>query len=236
MPSPVIDLSHHNPTPDWAKLKGGGVAGVIHKATESYNYTDPMLFKRAKAAMDAGLLWSTYHFLRPGSMEDQIAFYLKTIDPVPGERVCLDFEDDDMTLDELRQAVQLLQADPRDLQVTIYSGNTIKDKLGDAHDPILATTSLWIAQYTSGSAPSWPTATWPTWSLWQWTDRETIPGISSPVDGNRWNGDSASLLVWFGPAGAEPAPTPEPATQTLVYKLTVTAPAGDVSIEVEQQS
>src|SRR5262245_34602417 len=86
MTSPVIDISHHNPTPDWAKLKSGGVVGVIHKATEGSSYVDDMLFTRARAAMDADLCWSTYHFLRPGDMEDQMEHYLGTIDPRQGER------------------------------------------------------------------------------------------------------------------------------------------------------
>jgi GH25 family lysozyme M1 (1,4-beta-N-acetylmuramidase) len=35
MPNPVVvDISHWNPTPDWAKLKADGTVGVIHKATE----------------------------------------------------------------------------------------------------------------------------------------------------------------------------------------------------------
>ena len=69
---PVIDLSHHNPTPDWAKLKAAGCIGVIHKATEGTSYKDPTLYDRAKDAMAAGLKWSTYHFLRPGSMSAQM--------------------------------------------------------------------------------------------------------------------------------------------------------------------
>jgi hypothetical protein len=69
-------------------------------------------------------------------------------------------------------------------------------------------TSLWIAQYTSADQPSWPAGTWPTWSLWQWTDSESIEGISAPVDGDRWNGDDEGLLAWFGPAEEQPAPEP----------------------------
>lgn len=211
MVSPVIDLSHHNPTPDWARIRQAGVIGVIHKATEGTSYVDNTLFSRAKAAMDAGLLWSTYHFLRPGNMTKQMDFYLKTINPVKGERICLDHEDSGVTLNDLCNAVSYLKTVRPDLQITIYSGHLIKEQVGSSNVKTLAdNTSLWIAQYTSAAAPSWPKTTWPQWSLWQWTDSETIPGISAKVDGDRWNGTEEALRAWFGPAGIEPQPEPEP--------------------------
>lgn len=208
MSSPVIDLSHWNPTPDWAQIRNAGVVGVIHKATESTGYTDPMLFARAKAAMDAGLKWSTYHFLRPGSMSGQMRFYLGVVKPKPGERVCLDHEDAGVSIGQLEEAVQILQADPRDLQVCVYSGHLIRNQLADGHSAILATTSLWIAHYTGAPEPAWPDGTWPMWSLWQWTDKEVIDGIDTPVDGDRWSGTREALLEWFGPAESQPVPEP----------------------------
>src|SRR5262245_43775661 len=211
MPSPVIDLSHWNPTPDWATLKQAGIIGVIHKATEGTSYVDPCLFDRARDALDAGLCWSTYHFLTDADPEEQMQHYLTTIDPREGERVCIDHEDDDTTLEQLQDAVTYILDNRPDLQITIYSGHTIKNQLPDTvHDDILAGTSLWIAHYTSNASPTWPTGTWKTWSLWQWTDSEDVPGCDEPVDGDRWNGNPANLPLWFGPAGEQPVPEPEP--------------------------
>src|SRR5262245_6134005 len=102
MASPVLDMSHYQPDPiDWARLKANGVIGIIHKATEGTGYVDNKLFSRAGAAMAAGLCWSTYHFLRPGSMKSQMDFYLSKVDPVQGERVCLDYEDSGVSLSNL---------------------------------------------------------------------------------------------------------------------------------------
>lgn len=199
MTSPVIDLSHHNPTPDWAKIKAAGVLGVIHKATEGTGYADPDRKPRLAAAYRAGLLIATYHFMRPGALSAQMDFYLKTIDAAQGERVVLDHEDAGVSLSDLKAAIAYLWAKRPDLQITIYSGNLIKEQLGGSHDELLARTSLWVAQYNN-SGPSWPTATWPSWSLWQWTDHETVAGIAAPVDGNKWNGTADSLKRWFGPA------------------------------------
>jgi lysozyme len=217
MPNPiVIDISHHQHDPiDWAAVKASGVVGVIHKATEGTSYVDDKLFSRARAAMDAGLKWSTYHFLRDSDPEDQMFHYLSTIDPVEGERVCIDHEPDangnEPSLETLKDAIQYILDNRPDLQITVYSGHLIKDQLPDTvHDELLAGTSLWIAHYTANDSPKWPTGTWKTWSLWQYTDSESVAGIS-PVDGDRWNGTEEALRAWFGPAGTEPQPEPEPA-------------------------
>jgi len=199
MTSPVIDLSHHNPTPDWQAIKAAGVVGVIHKATEGASYADPDRKARLAAAYKAGLKIATYHFMRPGGISVQMDNYLKTIDAANGERVVLDHEDAGVTLVDLKVAIAYLLNKRPDLQITIYSGNLIKTQLGAKHDDLLAnSTSLWLAQY--GPTPVWPTATWPAWSLWQWTDKEKVPGISAPVDGNKWNGTVDALKRWFGPA------------------------------------
>ena len=235
----VVDLSHWNPTPNWTTLRQTGVVGIIHKATEGYNYVDPTLFDRARAALDAGLLWSTYHFMRPGSnMATQMDWYLDTIDPVQGERVCLDHEDAEVSLRDLEAAVSTILDKRPDLQITIYSGHVIKEQLGPSgiqSSPILAdNTSLWIAHYTTDVAPTWPENVWPEWSLWQYTDKAKVPGISQPVDGDHWNGDEEALRLWFGPAlpDVAPIPPPRPAIETVDIAIRST-PGVSVSVTLD---
>jgi lysozyme len=207
----VLDLSHHNPTPDWARLVNTGIVGIIHKATEGGSYVDDQLFKRARPAMDAGLLWATYHFLRPGNTYAQMDHYLATVDPKQGERMVIDHEDAGVSLQQLEEAVDNLLSLRPDINVSIYSGHLIKEQLtGKKSDYLAAHTSLWIAQYTTAAAPSWPTATWPQWSLWQFTDKASVNGCTKPVDGNRWNGDEKSLRQWFVPSGESPVEKPDP--------------------------
>ena len=236
MVSPVIDISHWQPEPDFAKVKAGGVVGVIMKATENTSYIDNTYYDRREEAKAAGLLISSYHFLRPGNMSGQMAHYLDTVGPVKGERVVIDHEDASVSLADLKKAVQYLLDQPLDLQVTIYSGHLIKEQVGSAYDAFLAeNTALWIAQYTAAASPSWPVNTWKAWSLWQWTDHETIPGISAPVDGNRWNGSIENLKKWWGPAGAEPTPEPEPVPPVVEPARIDMTLAGDVNLYVNGQ-
>lgn len=199
MASPVIDLSHHNPEPDWPAMKAAGVVGVIHKATEGTTYRDPDRQRRLAAAYRAGIKIATYHFMRPGNIAAQMDHYINTIDAAKGERVVLDHEDAGVPIRDLELAITSLWNKRPDLQITIYSGHLIKEQLGNNKNSLLSKTSLWIAQYNN-VGPSWPKAVWSTWSLWQWTDKEVVPGISRPVDGNKWNGTTEALKRWFGPA------------------------------------
>jgi GH25 family lysozyme M1 (1,4-beta-N-acetylmuramidase) len=234
MSDPIfVDLSHWNPMPDWAKLLAGGVTGVILKATEGTTYIDPTWRERALDAMLAGLAVGTYHFLKAGNPAGQMDFYIAETNKVMplGSRVCIDHEET-ATLAELEQAVLRIRDQRPDLQVTVYSGHLIKEQLGSVRSAVLAdNTSLWIAQYTTAAAPSWPKSTWPAWSLWQYTDKAKVTGISQPVDGNRFNGSDENALKWLRPV-AEPGPDPVPEPESRV-SVSISVPYGtEVSVSV----
>ena len=222
----IIDISHHQADPiDWTKLKANGTVGVILKATEGTSYTDPTYVSRKKAALAAGLAVSSYHFFKKGNPTGQMSHFLGVVKPVVGERMVIDHETD-ASLDELKEAVKWLMTSAPGVEITIYSGHTLKDQLGSKTDTLLAeNTSLWVAQYTSAAEPSWPKGTWPTWSLWQYTDRAQASGIGVPVDGNRFNGSTANAVKWMGPTAPDPAPapkpepTPEPETSPVIVSV-----------------
>lgn len=232
-PTIIVDLSHHNPEPDWKALKAGGIVGVIMKATEGTSYVDPTFADRRMRAEAAGLIVSSYHFFHGN--RDEMEHYLETVVPRAGERLCIDHEAE-ASLAELEDAVKFLRDTVPDCQITIYSGHLIKDQLGSKTSPVLAeNTSLWIAHYTSAASPTWPKQVWPTWSLWQFTDKATVKGISAPVDGNRFNGSTANAVKWLGPAAQvptpEPAPEPKPEKQMVTVSLEV-PPGIEVSVVV----
>jgi GH25 family lysozyme M1 (1,4-beta-N-acetylmuramidase) len=232
MTSPsVIDISNYQSDIDLAAAKDGGLLAAIFKCTEGSTLADQSFAKFRDAANKIGLPWCSYHYLHHGSIMDQISFYLRTLKPRRGERVCIDYEDNSCTLDDLREAVRLLvgQSFLADLalQITVYSGHLLKEQLGDETDPLLANfTSLWVAQYTTASAPVWPPA-YKTWSLWQHTDAAQVTGYGAPVDGDVFNGPDENLIAWIGPASDAPHPMPAPPVQepTVQIALTATAPA-----------
>lgn len=227
----VIDLSHWNPEPDWEALYANGTVGVVHKITEGTSYVDDTCYPRAAAAMDAGLLWSTYHFLRPGDMRAQMRHYLDHVNPVAGERLCLDHEDASVSLSDLRTAVQTIYELRPDVHVTIYSGHVIKEQLDSVRDEYLsANTDLWIAHYTGAEQPTWPSGTWPRWTMWQYTDQADAEGCDAPVDGDRFNGTLEELQQWFG-VREQPVPVPpEPPVEDQV--MTITASSGVLILNI----
>jgi len=110
--------------------------------------------------------------------------------------VVIDYEEDGCSLTTLKDAVQALLDYGHDLQITVYSGHLLKEKLGDSHDQFLAEhTDLWLAQYTSDeSRISWPEGTYPIWSLWQYSETGTIPASDDGyVDLDKFNGNDRQL-------------------------------------------
>lgn len=58
-----IDISNHNSSIDFNKVKADGVDTIIMKATEGGSYLDPMLEENYKQALGKGFSIGFYHFL-----------------------------------------------------------------------------------------------------------------------------------------------------------------------------
>src|SRR5262249_49125974 len=94
---------------------------------------------------------------------------------------------------------------------------------------------LWLCQY--GSTPSWPTATWPKYWLWQFTDGvygpepHGIDGIG-PCDINSYAGKSDQLVAeWASGKAITPRPPAPPSLEVVTIR--VAAPTG-VDIKIRQ--
>lgn len=196
----IIDLSHNNPSVDFARAQADGIVGVIHKATQGTGFADPAYATRRRAAQDAGLLWGAYHFATGGDPVTQAQFFLRVASPAPGDLVVLDFEtnpanaSNTMSLDQARAFIDAVQ-NVRGVTLGLYGGSYLRQQLGDSADPILQACWLWWAQY--GTAPNIP-PNWPTWTLWQYTDGHhgnppfSVDGIG-PCDRDQYQGTVDNL-------------------------------------------
>lgn len=227
----IVDLSHWNTVADFAASKRAGLIGVIHKATEGTSYADTTYWEREKAARAVGLGWGAYHFLKHGNIATQMDWFVRNIRPVDGMRVAIDYEDPACVLDDLLNAVTWMNEKAPGLELCVYGGSLLKEHLGNNKNTLLGKTSLWLAQYTSGT-PSWPKATWPYYTLWQYSDGQaggtprSIGGIADPHDCNQFNGSKDNCAKWMGmtdsgyyPAPPEPEPQPEPLPETVTLRL-----------------
>jgi lysozyme len=198
MIEPVIDISHwQDPEPDLAPLHQAGIIGVIHKATESTGYVDEHYARRKDVARRDGFVWGAYHFLRPGKMQTQAQYFVRTAGDI--DLYAADHEDAGVSLDDLKEFLREVSRLTGKDQLVIYSGHVLKEQLsGRGRDEELAGHRLWLAHYTTGT-PTWPTATWPRWWLWQHTDKGTIPGVDQKVDRNKYQGTADQLVAdWTG--------------------------------------
>src|SRR5262249_46213493 len=56
---------------------------------------------------------------------------------------------------------------------------------------------LWIAAY-GPTCPNLPDGAWSNWGFFQYTDAESVPGITGNVDGDKFNGTLADLQALAG--------------------------------------
>lgn len=200
----VIDVSHYNVIENLDGAKKLGIWGVIHKASEGMTVLDKKLEARRFLTKEAGLLWGTYHFIRKGDVKKQVEWYLKNAKPADDDLMCLDWEDNRVSvIDAVQFLSYLTQKTGR--QAVLYSGNTAKEKI-KTKDDFLGSHRLWLAQY--GTKPS-VQKSWDNFWLWQFTgdglgplphtiEGMTIPG-NSGMDINHYAGTKAQLIKeWAG--------------------------------------
>jgi len=226
-----IDISHHQGYPDFDEVFAAGVLGIIHKVSEGTSFIDSARAENCANAKAADIAVATYHWLSPGSNPtEQMEFYLSLLDPVKGERVVIDYEQDGCTVAMLHDAVAVLLDYRHDLQITVYSGHLLKEQLGSGCDDFLREhTDLWLAEYQSDSTIddiSWPEGTYRDWTLHQYSETGEVTGINDAyVDLDRFNGEAAQFLKWINPAGANPPLSPDqPEPDASMVNVSITAP------------
>lgn len=229
----VVDLSHYDPANNYAAVRRAGVVGVIYKCTQGTSYQDGTYLGQRNAALKVGLKWGAYHFADASDPLAQAANFLNTSKLDGDSLFCLDLEENgDSTISE-GQAESLVNALEAGLgrpnECVIYSGNLIKEWLGNEQSSFWGARRLWLAQY--GSTPE-VQPSWEKFWLWQYTDGtegpepHTIDGCDPMgIDISSYQGSAEQLAAEW--ASASPAP---PAPEQVI--VTIIAPPG-VKVEVK---
>ena len=197
----VLDLSHHNTIQSFADMKAAGIVGIIHKCTEGTSYVDAKYASRKAMALKAGFLWGAYHFATNADVNDQVEHFLDTADADENTLLALDFEPNPsggtMDLDQAREWLKLV-ASKTGQRPILYSGNLIKETLGNDDDEFFGSHRLWLAQY--GKIARVPSA-WNNWWLWQYAadgvgpEPHEVDGIDGTPDVNIYNGKVSDLIA-----------------------------------------
>jgi len=196
----VIDLSHHNADPDFARVRAAGVVGVIHKATQGTGFVDDSYDDRKQPALDAGLLWGAYHFGTGDDVDAQVAHFIDTVQPDGSFVLVLDFEKNttsgqtSMSLDQARDFLTAVEEQTGQKPV-LYTGSYLTDVGGGAAIPDLGSYRVWWARYASQPHLH---VTWPNFWLWQYSDGANGPDVkavdgATPCDCSTFSGTEAAL-------------------------------------------
>lgn len=199
----VVDLYHGDAVTSFTQAKAVGVRGVIHKASQGVTVTDPAYADRRKEALAAGLLWGAYHFATNQDPVAQAHHFLACATPDANTLVALDFESNGnhtMSLDQARTFLNTVAA-AIGRRCVLYSGNLIKELLGNSEDSFFGSHRLWLAEY--GPRAIVPKA-WSKYWLWQFSGDGIgpgphsvagIPGAGGALDCNSYAGTLSELAA-----------------------------------------
>ena len=186
-----IDVSDHQGVIDWSKVKASGqVQFAIIKASQGGSFKAKRWAKNYDNATKQGLIVGAYHFADgKESPAIEAANFLNTL----GERKLglppvLDVETGfplknqkgvDWVIEWLEIVEQKLGVKP----MLYTNSNFVKKTFGDSGKP-LGNYKIWFAKWGSqplkGSTPPWDR-----WSIWQYSNKGSVSGISGNVDMNR---------------------------------------------------
>lgn len=166
----IRDLSHHDGVVDYARLKAQGFDGVLIKATEGGDYTDPMCAAHAKGAQLAGLRIGFYHFFSfVTDVNTQVKNFLAQIAPYQADyKPALDIEQDAannavIPADLMQRAAAFLSAVGVQYPPMVYAN---PDLIRTHFSTALSAYPLWIAHYHVAEPADVPCFT--AWTGWQY--------------------------------------------------------------------
>jgi len=202
-----IDVSNWQGTIDWAQVAAAGKKFVYMKASEDTTYVDPTYTANRSQARAAGLYVGAYHFAQPtttpGDAVAEADHFVDTATPARGDLLpVLDLErSGGLSQAALTTWVQQYVGQiylRTGVRAVIYvSPNFWRTYLADtAWFGANGYDILWIAHWTTATAPTVPGANWAGkgWTFWQYTSSGTVPGISGRVDLNRYNGTNLAKV------------------------------------------
>ncbi|OAR21923.1 hypothetical protein A8W25_28175 [Streptomyces sp. ERV7] len=175
-----------------ATFSTSGLDFAIVKATEGTGYINPKMREQAEHARAAGLVVGFYHFLRPGSMRAQAAYFVEQASSIEGDPLFADWEDAGVSCadkDAFLAEVKRLRGSTH--RVGLYCNLEYwknRDTTSNAGD------ALWIADYVTAGRPRIEAE----WLFHQYTDE--------PVDTNvAAFADRAALRAWAAKGSTPPA-------------------------------
>lgn len=203
-----IDVSEFQGFIDWGQVRAAGKQFAGIKATEALDYQDPDFAHNWAGARNHGITRIAYHYLHPeldgAKQADYLHAWVRQNGRFQfGDGIMVDIEtlggQNPNAVVNCAEAFILRCIQTTLAGVFVYTGPAFySEQLLNPVSPVLDRCPLWLADY----GPSVPTlAGWPNGlSIWQYSGSGHCPGISAPVDLDRFYGGVGGLsqLVRYG--------------------------------------
>ena len=191
-----IDVSVHNGTIDWAKVKGTGRVFAVARVSDGATHLDTQFAANWPAIKTAGLVRGVYQYFRPS--QDPVAqadLLLSKIGTLGAGDLppVIDVETADgasttKVVSAVRAWIDRVKA-KTGVDPIIYSASGFWNTLPNTAQ--FASNLLWVANY-GASCPSVP-STWKKWSIWQYAETGNVAGVTGGIDLDTFNGSLADL-------------------------------------------
>ncbi|MFU8772142.1 MAG: glycoside hydrolase family 25 protein, partial [Anaerolineales bacterium] len=196
-----IDVSRWQGEINWQMVAAAGCKFAAIRATVGNYYMDPYFERNREGAILFEIYPLYYHVVAPeNSIKSQMDNFMKAIGDIGHARPVMDIE---LTRDKTKEVITevvkgcLSEASDRCKKVAMAYSNAYFWHTYIIDKGWSRGYEKWIANYRSTPPPSLPKA-WNAWTLWQWTNKGTWPGISGAVDLNYFNGSGDEFLEWAG--------------------------------------
>ena len=203
-------MSYHQGTIDWQQVAAAGKRFAFVRATAGTLTADSAYGANSSGARAAGVTVGSYHYANPDSAlndaGNEASWFLQNATFASGDLLpVLDFEAsnglDAGSLTAWAQTWLSQVSAATGVRPIIYTNpNFWSTSMADTDWFARNGYSvLWIAHWTTASDPLVPAGSWGGngWTFWQHSSSGSVPGISGPVDLDRYHGTSlpSSLFV-----------------------------------------
>jgi hypothetical protein len=179
-----------------ADYSTAGLAFVVVKATEGTSYINPKHNAQIATGRAAGLVVGHYHFVRPGDIVAQAAYFLAHAAPKTGDVLVLDWEDHGVSSADKDTFIKAIRTAAPHHRVLLYCNRDFwltRDTSGFCGD------GLWIAD--PGAPAGHPRVEHP-WVMHQYSE---AGGVDRDVASFA---NAAALRTWAAKDTKPPAPRP----------------------------
>jgi len=191
-----IDVSHYQGSIDWAKVKASGVDFAFAKAAQGTGTSDSQFANNWAGMKAAGVLRGAYDFYDVGSNPESQAknflgkFTIESGDLPPMVDVETEkagAESNANLIKDLHIYCGVIKA-VCGVEPFIYTGPSFWN---DHLDASFSDCPLWVAEY--GVSQPKPVTGWKYWTIWQYSQSGSVPGISGAGDMDYFNGSLDQL-------------------------------------------